>query len=219
MRIVLLGPPGAGKGTQAKRICETYNIPHISTGDIFRENMKNDTPLGQKAKEYMHKGLLVPDELVVEMVEERLTYEDVLSTGYGYLLDGFPRTVFQAGALCDINAKKDCELTLAINLEVPLDILIERVTNRRICPKCHETYHLKYNKPKIEGICDFDGTALYQRDDDKIETVQKRIQIYQDETMPLIEFYEDKQKIININGLQHMSDVFKDIKKVLSGVN
>jgi len=219
MRIVLLGPPGAGKGTQAKRICETYNIPHISTGDIFRENMKNDTSLGQKAKEYMHKGLLVPDELVIEMVEDRLTYEDVSTNGGGYLLDGFPRTVFQASALCGINEKNGCELNLAINLDVPLDILIERVTNRRICPKCHATYHMKYNKPKIEGICDFDGTALYQRDDDKIETVQKRIQIYQDETLPLIEFYEDKQKIININGLQHMNDVFEDIKKVLSGVN
>jgi len=218
MRIVLLGPPGAGKGTQAKRICETYNIPHISTGDIFRENMKNDTVFGQKAKDFMHKGLLVPDEIVVEMVEDRLKHEDVVSTGYGYLLDGFPRTVFQAGALCDINAKNGFELDVAINLDVPLDILIERVTNRRICPKCNATYHMKYNKPKVEGTCDVDGTALYQRDDDKVETVNKRIQIYQNEMMPLIAFYEDKQKIININGLQHMNDVYKDIMEVLSGV-
>ncbi|HEY5555808.1 adenylate kinase [Acetobacterium sp.] len=219
MRIVLLGPPGAGKGTQAKRICESYNIPHISTGDIFRENMKNDTPLGQKAKEYMHNGLLVPDELVVEMVADRLTHEDVLNAGYGYLLDGFPRTVNQAAALCEINAKKDCELDFAINLDVPSDILIERVINRRICPKCAATYHLKYNKPKVEGICDFDGTALHQRDDDQVETVKKRIEIYEEQTEPLIGFYEDKQKIININGLQHMKDVFKDIEEVLSGVN
>jgi len=219
MRIVLLGPPGAGKGTQAKRICESYNIPHISTGDIFRENMKNDTPLGQKAKEYMHNGLLVPDELVIEMVADRLTHEDVLNAGNGYLLDGFPRTVHQAAALCDINAKKDCQSDFAINLEIPSDILIERVINRRICPKCHATYHLKYNKPKVEGICDFDGTALHQRDDDQVETVKKRIEIYEEQTEPLIGFYEDKQKIININGLQHMNDVFKDIKEVLSGVN
>jgi len=218
MRIVLLGPPGAGKGTQAKRICETYNIPHISTGDIFRENMKNDTPLGLKAKEYMAQGLLVPDELVVDMVEDRLKHEDVLNAGYGYLLDGFPRTVFQAAALCAINAKKDCELDFAINLDVPLDILIERVSGRRICPKCAATYHVKYKKPLVDGICDFDKTPLYQRDDDKKETVEKRIEIYQDQTFPLITFYEDKQKIININGLQHMTDVFNDIEKVLSGV-
>lgn len=219
MRIVLLGPPGAGKGTQAARICKTYNIPHISTGDIFRENMKNDTVLGKKAKDYMHKGLLVPDELVVEMVADRLTHEDVLGAGYGYLLDGFPRTVCQAAALCGINAKKDCELDFAINLDVPSDVLIERVINRRICPTCHATYHLKYKKPKVDGICDIDGTPLYQRDDDKIDTVKKRIQIYDDQTQPLIGFYEGKQKIININGLQRMDDVFNDIQKVLSGVN
>lgn len=219
MRIVLLGPPGAGKGTQAKRISEAYNIPHISTGDIFRENMSNDTPLGQKAKEYMAQGILVPDELVVEMVEDRLTHDDVLENGYGYLLDGFPRTVFQAEALCRINAKRDCELDYAINLDVPLDILIERVSGRRICPKCHASYHIKYSKPKVEGVCDLDATPLYQRDDDKIDTVKKRIEIYQDQTEPLIAFYEDKQKIININGLQHMNDVFENIKKTISGVN
>ncbi|MBI4858082.1 MAG: adenylate kinase [Acetobacterium sp.] len=219
MRIVLLGPPGAGKGTQAKQICETYNIPHISTGDLFRENMSNDTPLGQKAKEYMAQGLLVPDQLVLDMVEDRLTHDDVQAANYGYLLDGFPRTVAQAEALCQINAKRDCELDFAINLEVPFDILIERVSGRRICPKCHATYHIKYSKPKVEGVCDLDGTPLYQREDDKVETVQKRIQVYQDQTEPLIEFYEDKQKIININGLQHMNDVFENIKEILSGVN
>ena len=219
MRIVLLGPPGAGKGTQAKRICETYNIPHISTGDLFRDNMSKDTQLGKKAKEYMSQGLLVPDDLVIDMVEDRLTHDDVLAAGYGYLLDGFPRTVHQAEALCRINAKRDCELDFAINLDVPFDILIERVSGRRICPTCHATYHIKYSKPKVEGVCDLDGTPLYQREDDKVETVKKRIQVYQDQTEPLIEFYEDKQKIININGLQHMNDVFDNIKEILSGVN
>ncbi|MGL4607941.1 MAG: adenylate kinase [Eubacteriaceae bacterium] len=218
MRIVLLGPPGAGKGTQAKKISETYNIPHISTGDIFRENMTNNTPLGHKAKEYMAEGLLVPDELVVDMVEDRLNQEDVKAANYGYLLDGFPRTVFQAASLCEINAKKGCELNFAINLEVPFDILIERVSGRRICPKCHATYNVKYKRPKVEGICDNDGAQLFQRDDDKIETVEKRIQIYKDQTEPLIEFYIDKQKIININGLQRMNEVFNDIQQVLSGV-
>lgn len=218
MRIVLLGPPGAGKGTQAKLISETYGIPHISTGDIFRENMKNDTSLGQKAKEYMSQGLLVPDELVVDMVEDRLTHDDVLAANYGYLLDGFPRTVFQAARLCEINAKKGCELNFAINLDVPFDILIERVSGRRICPTCNTTYNIKYKKPKVVGICNYDGSPLFQREDDKVETVQKRIEIYKEQTEPLIEFYIDKQKIININGLQHMKDVFNDIQEVLSGV-
>ncbi|MBU4542090.1 adenylate kinase [uncultured Acetobacterium sp.] len=218
MKIVLLGPPGAGKGTQAKRICQAYKIPHISTGDLFRENMSKDTPLGQKAKEYMAQGLLVPDELVVDMVADRLTHDDVQTAGYGYLLDGFPRTVYQAESLCRINATRSCELDFAINLEVPFDILIERVSGRRICPTCHATYHIKYSKPKVEGVCDLDGTPLYQRDDDQVETVKKRIQVYQDQTEPLIEFYEDKQKIININGLQHMNDVFANIQEILSGV-
>lgn len=219
MRIILLGPPGAGKGTQAARICETYNIPHISTGDLFRENMNNDTPLGKKAKEYMAKGLLVPDDLVVDMVEERLTHDDVVSAGHGFLLDGFPRTVFQAEALDAISKKNDLEIDFAINLEVPLDVLVERISGRRICPTCQATYHVKFNQPKIEGICDLDNATLYQREDDKAETVQKRIEVYQEQTEPLIAFYKEKQKIVNINGLQNMNDVFEDIKAVFNGVN
>jgi|LGVF01.2.fsa_nt_gb adenylate kinase len=219
MRIVLLGPPGAGKGTQAKRICETYNIPHISTGDIFRENMNNRTSLGQKAKEYMAQGLLVPDELVVDMVEDRLTHEDVVSADYGYLLDGFPRTVFQAEALSNINLKHNATLDCAINLDVPFDVLIERISGRRICPTCQASYHIKYSKPKVDGICDHDGSALFQRDDDKIQTVKKRIEIYEEQTQPLIGFYENKHKLININGLQLVDDVFVEIQKVLSGVD
>lgn len=219
MRIVLLGPPGAGKGTQAKLICETYNIPHISTGDLFRENMSKDTPLGKKAKDYMAKGLLVPDELVVDMVADRLTQADVATAGRGFLLDGFPRTVVQAEALEKISAKNDLELDFAVNLEVPLDVLVERISGRRICPTCAATYHVKYNQPKIEGVCDLDGASLYQRDDDKVETVQKRIEVYQEQTEPLIAFYKEKKKIVDINGLQNMDDVFDDIKRVLDGVN
>jgi adenylate kinase len=219
MRIVLLGPPGAGKGTQAKLICETYNIPHISTGDLFRENMSKDTPLGKKAKDYMAKGLLVPDELVVDMVADRLTQADVAAAGRGFLLDGFPRTVVQAEALEKISAKNDLELDYAVNLEVPLDVLVERISGRRICPICAATYHVKYNQPKVEGVCDLDGASLYQRDDDKVETVQKRIKVYQEQTEPLIAFYKEKKKIIDINGLQNMDDVFDDIKRVLDGAN
>ena len=218
MRIVLLGPPGAGKGTQAKLICETYNIPHISTGDLFRENMSKDTPLGKKAKDYMAKGLLVPDELVVDMVADRLTQADV-AAGRGFLLDGFPRTVVQAEALEKISAKNDLELDFAVNLEVPLDVLVERISGRRICPTCAATYHVKYNQPKDEGVCDLDGASLYQRDDDKVETVQKRIEVYQEQTEPLIAFYKEKKKIVDINGLQNMDDVFDDIKRVLDGAN
>ena len=218
MRIVLLGPPGAGKGTQAKLICETYNIPHISTGDLFRENMSKDTPLGKKAKDYMAKGLLVPDELVVDMVADRLTQADV-AAGRGFLLDGFPRTVVQAEALEKISAKNDLELDFAVNLEVPLDVLVERISGRRICPTCAATYHVKYNQPKVEGVCDLDGASLYQRDDDKVETVQKRIEVYQEQTEPLIAFYKEKKKIVDINGLQNMDDVFDDIKRVLDGAN
>jgi len=219
MRIVLLGPPGAGKGTQAKLICETYNIPHISTGDLFRENMSKDTPLRKKSQGLHGQGTFSPDELVVDMVADRLTQADVATAGRGFLLDGFPRTVVQAEALEKISAKNDLELDYAVNLEVPLDVLVERISGRRICPTCAATYHVKYNQPKVEGVCDLDGASLYQRDDDKVETVQKRIEVYQEQTEPLIAFYKEKQKIIDINGLQNMDDVFDDIKRVLDGAN
>ncbi|WKY48454.1 adenylate kinase [Eubacteriaceae bacterium ES3] len=219
MRIVLLGPPGAGKGTQASRISETYNIPHISTGDIFRANMKNETPLGLKAKEYMNNGQLVPDSLVIDMVRDRLQQDDVKNAGYGYLLDGFPRTVAQAEALDAINNDNGGALNFVINLEVPFDILIDRITGRRICPVCQATYHIKNNKPKVEGICDNDGAELFQREDDQEETVKNRIKVYQTETEPLIGYYTNSGVIANVNGLQHMDDVFMDIKKTLDGVN
>ncbi|WKY45432.1 adenylate kinase [Eubacteriaceae bacterium ES2] len=219
MRIVLLGPPGAGKGTQASRISETYKIPHISTGDIFRANMKNETPLGLKAKEYMNNGQLVPDSLVIDMVSDRLQQEDVKKAGYGYLLDGFPRTVAQAESLDEINKDNNGGLNFVINLEVPFDILIDRISGRRICPVCQATYHISNNKPEVDGICDLDGAKLFQREDDKEETVKNRIKVYQDQTEPLIDYYKDSGILVNVNGLQHMDDVFGDIKKILDGVN
>lgn len=219
MRIVLLGPPGAGKGTQASRISETYQIPHISTGDIFRANMKNETPLGLKAKEYMNNGQLVPDSLVIDMVSDRLQQEDVKKADYGYLLDGFPRTVAQAESLDEINKNNDGGLNFVINLEVPFDILIDRISGRRICPVCQATYHISNNKPKLDGICDLDGAKLFQREDDQEETVKNRIKVYQDQTEPLIDYYKDSGILVNINGLQHMDDVFTDIKKILDGAN
>ena len=208
MRLVLLGPPGAGKGTQAVGIAEKYGIPHISTGDIFRKNIKENTELGIQAKEYMDKGLLVPDELVVEIVKDRLMEDDCKS---GFLLDGFPRTVVQADAL-DF-ALKDMKIALdsVINIEVPAEELIKRAVGRRICKSCGTMYHIENKKPKVENVCDVDGGELYQRDDDKEETVLNRIKVYNDQTQPLIEYYTNKGIIINIDGLQAIDAVFDDI--------
>lgn len=214
MRIVLLGPPGAGKGTQAKIISQYYNIPHISTGDLFRENLKNETPLGLKAKSYMDAGALVPDELVIAFVEDRIGRDDCQN---GWLLDGFPRTTAQAEALCDYNDSQGTELDYAVYISVPYDKLVDRITGRRSCPKCGSTYHINNAPPKVEGICDLDGTALIQRDDDKVETVTKRIDVYNTETKPLVGFYEEKGKLVNIDGTQSPMDVSKAITSVLDG--
>ena len=217
MRIVILGPPGSGKGTQAQKISDYYQIPHISTGDIFRENIDNNTALGQEAEAYIKKGELVPDDLVIEMMDDRLHHADVQGAGYGYLLDGFPRTVAQAEALQDLNTRNKSELDYVINLQVPFDILVHRISGRRICPLCNATYHIKHNQPIKEGFCDYDGTSLLQRCDDIEETVINRVSVYQERSEPLIDYYQKLGKVININGLQHMDDVFANILTALKG--
>lgn len=208
MKLVILGPPGAGKGTQAEYIVDKYNIPHISTGDIFRENIKNNTELGKKAKSYMDKGLLVPDELVIALVEDRLNKDDAKN---GFLLDGFPRTVAQAVSLDSILDKNNERLTKVINISVDPEILIERAVGRRVCKTCGMTYHVKFNPPKEDGICDKDGTKLIQRDDDTEETVKTRISVYFDQTAPLIDYYRAQNLLIDIDGAKDIDKVFEDI--------
>lgn len=208
MKLVILGPPGAGKGTQAEYIVERYNIPHISTGDIFRENIKNNTELGKEAKSYMDKGLLVPDDLVIALVEDRLNKDDAKE---GFLLDGFPRTVAQAVSLDSILDKNNDKLTKVINISVDPEILIERAVGRRVCKTCGMTYHVKFNPPKEEGICDKDGTKLIQRDDDTEETVKTRISVYFDQTAPLIDYYRAQNLLVDIDGAKDIDKVFEDI--------
>lgn len=214
MRLVLLGPPGAGKGTQASAIVKKYSIPHISTGDIFRANIKNGTELGKQVEAYMNKGLLVPDELVVSIVKDRLTEEDCKD---GFLLDGFPRTVNQAEALD--KELKDMELKLdkVINIEVGKEILIERAIGRRICKSCGATFHVKFSPPKEENICDKCGGELYQRDDDTVETVEKRIEVYHEQTKPLIDYYDKKDLLLNVDGTKSIEEVFNDVVAALEG--
>jgi len=212
MRIVLLGPPGAGKGTQAKLIVQKYNIPHISTGDIFRKNIKEMTPLGIKAKEYIDKGQLVPDELTVEIVKDRIKEEDCKN---GFLLDGFPRTVAQADALNEVLSTLGTKLDHVININVDENNLIIRLTGRRVCPKCGASFHVAFNPPKVEGICDYCGAEVVQRADDSEETVKNRLSVYYKQTQPLIEYYTRNGLIRNINGEQDINEVFNEICKVL----
>jgi len=214
LRLVLLGPPGAGKGTQASAIVSKYSIPHISTGDIFRANIKNGTELGKQVEAYMKKGLLVPDELVVSIVKDRLTKEDCKE---GFLLDGFPRTVNQAEALDKELKDMNLKLDRVINIEVGKEILIERAIGRRICKNCGATYHVKFSPPKVENTCDKCGGELYQRDDDKAETVEKRIEVYQEQTKPLIDYYKEKDLLLNIDGTKSIEEIFNDIVASLEG--
>jgi adenylate kinase len=212
MRLILLGPPGAGKGTQAEGIASKYDIPHISTGDIFRKNIKEGTELGKKAQDYMNKGLLVPDSLVVAIVEDRLKEDDTKS---GFLLDGFPRTVVQAEALDGVLESMEASLDKVVNIKVDSNILVERAVGRRICKNCAATYHVKFNAPKVDSVCDKCDGELYQRSDDNEETVSKRVNVYFDETSPLIEYYTNKSKLVEINGEQDIDKVFNDIVKAL----
>lgn len=208
-----MGLPGAGKGTQAEQIVEKYNIPHISTGDMFRAAMKNNTELGKKAKSFMDNGDLVPDEVTNGIVRERLAEDDAKN---GFLLDGFPRTVEQAEELENILSDLGTELDAVINIEVDKDVLMKRLTGRWICRTCGKTYHEIYNTPKVPGKCDLDGGELYQREDDKKETVENRLNVNMKQTKPLLDFYSEKGKLHSINGEQDINDVFVDVEKILA---
>lgn len=212
MKIIMLGAPGAGKGTQAKKIAERYGIPHISTGDIFRANIKNGTELGQKAKTYMDQGLLVPDELVVDLVVDRVRQDDAKN---GYVLDGFPRTIPQAEALDKALEAVGEKIDYAINVEVPDENIINRMSGRRACLSCGGTYHVVYIPTKVEGICDTCGGNLVLRDDDKPETVKKRLMVYHEQTQPLIDYYTTKNILKEVDGTKDMAEVFDAIVKVL----
>ena len=212
MKIIMLGAPGAGKGTQAKQIAQAYDIPHISTGDIFRANIKEGTELGKKAQEYMDKGLLVPDELVCDLVVDRIHKDDCEK---GYILDGFPRTIPQANALDEALAKDGEKIEFAIDIEVPDENIINRMSGRRACVGCGATYHIKYNPTKVEGICDVCGEKLILRDDDKPETVKNRLSVYHEQTQPLIDFYAKKNVLAEVDGTKDMEEVFEDIVKIL----
>ena len=212
MKIVMLGAPGAGKGTQANMIAEKYNIPHISTGDIFRANIKNGTELGKEAKGYMDKGLLVPDELTVKLLLDRVAQDDCKN---GYVLDGFPRTIPQAEVLDSELTKNGEKIDFAVNVDVPDENIIHRMGGRRACLKCGATYHVEYVPPKKEGICDVCGSELVLRDDDKPETVKNRLKIYHDQTQPLIEYYSKKKVLHSVDGTQDMKKVFADITAIL----
>ncbi len=210
MRIIMLGAPGAGKGTQAAKVAEAYSIPHISTGDIFRANIKGGTELGKKAKSYMDAGKLVPDELVCDLVADRIAQEDCAK---GFILDGFPRTIPQAEALEVAVEKLGTKMDYAVNVDVPDEAIIERMSGRRACLSCGATYHVVYNAPKTEGVCDVCGEKLVLRDDDKPETVKTRLDVYHEQTQPLIDFYEKRGILATVDGTQPMDDVFRAIKE------
>ena len=208
MRAVLLGPPGAGKGTQAVRLVEKYNVPQISTGDIFRRNIKEGTELGKKAQEYMNAGQLVPDELVVDLVKDRLMQDDCKN---GYLLDGFPRTIYQAEALDRFLEEQGQKLDAVINFEVGYDTLIERLTGRRVCKSCGVGYHIKNMPPKVDGVCDSCGGELEKRKDDTRETAVNRISVYEESTAPLIGYYKETGALKNFNAEKDPDELLKEI--------
>ena len=212
MKIIMLGAPGAGKGTQAKKIADKYQVPHISTGDIFRANIKNGTELGMKAKTYMDQGLLVPDELVVDLVVDRLGQEDCAN---GCVLDGFPRTIPQAESLDAALAAKGEAIDYAIDVDVPDENIINRMSGRRACVACGATYHIVHIPTKVEGVCDRCGEALILRDDDKPETVKKRLDVYHAQTQPLIDYYTSKNVLKTVDGTQDMEAVFQAIVDIL----
>ena len=212
MKIIMLGAPGAGKGTQAKKIADKYQIPHISTGDIFRANIKNGTELGMKAKTYMDQGLLVPDELVVDLVVDRLAQDDCVN---GCVLDGFPRTIPQAECLDAALAAKGEAIDYAVDVDVPDENIINRMSGRRACVACGATYHIVHIPTKVEGVCDRCGESLILRDDDKPETVKKRLDVYHAQTQPLIDYYTAKNVLKSVDGTKDMEEVFQAIVDIL----
>ena len=212
MKIIMLGAPGAGKGTQAKQIADKYSIPHISTGDIFRANIKNGTELGKKAKQYMDQGALVPDELTCDLVMDRIQQDDCKN---GFVLDGFPRTIPQAEALDAALGKINEKMDYAIDVDVPDENIVNRMSGRRACLNCGATYHLISIPPKVEGICDRCGSEIVLREDDKPETVQKRLKVYHEQTQPLIDNYKNQGILKSVDGTQPMDEVFKAIVTIL----
>lgn len=214
--IVLLGPPGAGKGTQAQVISHEMNLAHISSGDLFRENLKNQTELGKLAQGYMNRGELVPDDVTIAMVRDRISRPDCQD---GALLDGFPRTPAQADALAEMLGTMSQKVDSVPYISVPAEELIERLGGRWTCPTCGRVYHEKYNPPQKPGVCDVDGVKLIQRDDDKAETVERRIHVYMDQTSPLIEYYRQKGLLVEVDGTQSIDDVSKDILKAIKKEN
>ena len=212
MKIIMLGAPGAGKGTQAQMIADQYHIPHVSTGDIFRANIKNGTELGMEAKKYMDQGLLVPDELTVKILLDRVAEEDCKE---GYLLDGFPRTIPQAEVLDKALTELGDAIDYAINVDVPDENIVKRMSGRRACLSCGSTYHMEHIPPKKEGVCDKCGNELVLRDDDKPETVLNRLEVYHKQTQPLIQFYEEKGVLRTVDGTKPMKEVFDSIVEIL----
>jgi len=212
MKIIMLGAPGAGKGTQAIKIAETYGIPHVSTGDIFRANIKAGTELGRKAKSFMDAGGLVPDDVTIGMLLDRIHEEDCKN---GYVLDGFPRTIPQAESLTGALSKENGNVDYAVNIDVPDENIINRMNGRRACLNCGATYHVQYMPPKQEGICDTCGSKLVLRDDDRPETVSKRLRVYHEQTQPLIEYYKKAGILKEVDGTQDMNKVFEDIRTIL----
>ena len=212
MKIIMLGAPGAGKGTQAKQIAAKYNIPHISTGDIFRANIKNGTELGKKAKEYIDQGMLVPDELTCDLVMDRIAQDDCVG---GFVLDGFPRTIPQAEALTNALEKIGQSMDYAIDVDVPDENIVNRMSGRRACLNCGATCHIVFNPTKKDGVCDTCGNETVLRDDDKPETVQKRLSVYHEQTQPLIDYYKTKNILKSVDGTKPMDEVFSDIVEIL----
>jgi adenylate kinase len=213
--IVLLGPPASGKGTQAAELREALKLPHVASGDLFRENLKNETELGLKAKGYMDRGELVPDDITIAMVMDRLSRPDC---AHGALLDGFPRTIAQAEALDGALAAQGHKISLVPNIVVPDEVLVERVSGRRLCRVCGEPYHVLFNQPQQPGICDYDGGELYQRDDDKPETVRKRLKVYWEQTSPLIDYYRQQSVLVDVNGDQSIDAVQAELRAAVGNI-